>query len=65
MLSFSLNEKQEKKLQEWKDAIKTIYGEYGNYTYSFRPTGIGGVVVVKSDLVGDDHFLDLTDEESW
>lgn len=64
-MKFELTEKQEVKLREWKEAIKTIYGEYGSYTYCFRPTGIGEVVTVSSDLVGDKHVLDLTDVDSW
>jgi len=65
MNTFSLNEKQMSILKEWQEAIKTIYGEYGSYTYCFKPTGIGEIVTVSSDLVGDKHVLDLTDIDSW
>jgi hypothetical protein len=64
-LNFELSETQMKKLEKWQSAIKTIYGEYGSYTYSFRPTGIGDVVTVESDLVGSNHVLDLTEEDKW
>ena len=64
-MNFRLTKKQNKKLREWKEAIKTIYGEYGSYTYCFTPTGIGDVVTVKSSLVGENYFLDLTDVENW
>lgn len=52
------------KLKEWQEAIKFIYGEYGSYTYSFRPTGIGDVVTVSCDLVPNKE-LDLTEVENW
>jgi hypothetical protein len=64
-MKFELSETQMSKLKEWQEAIKTIYGEYGSYTYCFRPTGIGEVVTVSSDLVGDKHVLDLTEIETW
>ena len=41
MKTFSLSETQEIKLEEWKEAIKKVFGEYGNYDYIFSPTGIG------------------------
>jgi hypothetical protein len=65
MMNFNLTSTQEEKLKKWKESIKTIYGEYGSYTYSFRPTGIGDVVTVQSDLVGPNHVLDLTEVENW
>jgi hypothetical protein len=64
-MKFELSETQMSKLKEWQEAIKTIYGEYGSYTYCFRPTGIGESITVSSDLVGDKHVLDLTEIESW
>jgi hypothetical protein len=64
-MKFELSETQMSKLKEWQEAIKTIYGEYGSYTYCFRPTGIGEAVTVSSDLVGDKHVLDLTEIETW
>ena len=35
MKTFSLSETQEIKLEEWKEAIKKVFGEYGNYDYIF------------------------------
>jgi hypothetical protein len=64
-MKFELSEKQMSELKEWQEAIHKIYGDYGSYTYCFRPTGIGEVVTVSSDLVGDKHVLDLTDVDSW
>jgi len=43
MKTFTISEKELKEIQEWQEAIKKIYGEYGKYTYSFTPTGIGSV----------------------
>lgn len=63
MTTFTLNEKQEKQLKKWQNAIKTIYGEYGNYEYRFRPTGIGNAIYIWSDLAN--QLIDLTDENSW
>jgi len=60
---FSLSEVEEKKLKEWQEKIKDLYGEYGTYTYSFTPTGIGNVIVVKRHLTGLE--LDITDVDNW
>ena len=64
-MTFELTESQIKKLNKWKEAIKTIYGEYGSFTYCFRPTGIGDAVTVESDLLGPHQILDLTDVSNW
>jgi hypothetical protein len=64
-MNFEITETQIKKLKTWQEAIKTIYGEYGSFTFCFRPTGIGNVVVVESDLLGPHQTLDLTEVESW
>lgn len=61
--TFSLNLKEYEKLSEWKEKIKDLYGEYGTYTYSFTPTGIGSSIRVKSHLTGLE--LDITDVDSW
>lgn len=62
-LKFELTEKQMLRLKEWQEAIKTVYGEYGNYDYIFHPTGIGDGVRVYSDLAKVE--LDLTDVTEW
>jgi hypothetical protein len=64
-MTFELNDIQLEKLNKWKEAIKTIYGEYGSFTYCFRPTGIGNAVTVESDLLGPHQLLELTDLSSW
>ena len=61
--TFTLDENQVKKLEEWQGHIKAIYGSYGNYEYTFSSSGIGQNVVVYSELA--DTELDLTDVHSW
>ena len=63
MVSFDLNEKEEATLNEWKEAIKKVFGEYSYYEYRFRPTGIGTGISVWSDLAKKE--IDLTDVDSW
>lgn len=62
-MKFELNEKQVTKLNEWKEAIKVVFGEYGNYKFTFTPTGIGDGVEVYSDLAK--KSISLTDYDSW
>ena len=61
--TFTLDEGQVKKLEEWQEHIKAIYGNYGQYEYRFSNNGIGQIVSVYSDLA--DIELDLTDVDSW
>ena len=61
--TFTLDENQVKKLEEWQGHIKAIYGSYGNYEYRFSNNGIGQSVSVYSELA--DIELDLTDVDSW
>ena len=63
MITFELNEKQEKELKEWQDAIKKVFGEYGSFDYIFTPTGVGNCVKVYSHLAKTE--LELTDVDSW
>ena len=62
-LKFELTEKQMIKLEEWQEAIKTVFGEYGHYDYIFHPTGIGDGVRVYSHLAKTE--LELTDVTNW
>lgn len=64
-MKFELNEKQIKKYKEWSEAINTVYGEYGSFTFCFKLTGLGDIITVENDLVGDKAILDLTDVDSW
>ena len=63
-MKFELSENQMSKLKQWKEAIKTIHGEYGSYVYSCMPAGIGDVVTVECSLVPNKK-LDLTEIETW
>lgn len=62
-MKFQITEAQMVKLKEWQAKIFDLFGEYGNYTYSFTPTGIGDGVEVWSDLTKTK--LDLTDVDTW
>jgi hypothetical protein len=61
--TFTLDEDQVKKLEEWQSHIKAIYGQYGDYEYRFSSNGIGQIVTVYSELANIE--LDLTDVSSW
>ena len=50
-------------INEWKEAIKKVYGKYGEYEYTFIPTGIGTAVSVKSNLAGISR--NFTDTSNW
>ena len=60
---FEINEKEATEIKEWQDAIKTLYGEYGLFDFTFTPNGIGNGVVVYSHNTKTE--LDLTDIDSW
>lgn len=62
-MKFELSVKEIKTLKKWKEAIKTIYNEYGNFEYRFRPTGIGVAISVFSDLTNT--AINITDVDSW
>ena len=62
-MNFCLNENELRRLHEWQEKIKDIFGEYGGYDYTFTPTGIGDVIKVRSHLTNT--VLDLTDVGSW
>jgi hypothetical protein len=61
--TFTLDVDQVKKLEEWQEHIKAIFGRYGDYEYRFSSNGIGQIVSVYSVLA--DVELDLTDVDSW
>ena len=61
--TFTIDEEQVKKLEEWQSHITAIYGSYGGYEYRFSSNGIGPIVTVYSELA--DIELDLTDVDSW
>ena len=61
--TFTIDEDQVNKLEEWQSHIKAIYGQYGDYEYRFSSNGIGKIVTVYSELA--DIELDLTDVDKW
>lgn len=61
--TFTIDEDQVNKLEEWQSHIKAIYGQYGDYEYRFSSNGIGQIVTVYSELA--DIELDLTDVDKW
>jgi len=58
-----LSDKQQKQYDKWKNHIKALYGEYGLFTWSITPNGIGSGIEVYSHLAK--VKLDLTDIDSW
>jgi hypothetical protein len=63
MMIFEMSEQQKRKLTEWQDAIEKVYGQKGNYEYTFRPNGIDYTITVYSDLANFE--LDLTEIENF
>lgn len=64
-MKFELTKKQVKKFEKWKKSIKGAFGEYGEFTFSFRHTEIGEVITVENNLIGPNYHLDLTEVENW
>jgi len=50
---------QEKKLEEWQNAIEKVYGEKGQFEFRFKPIDGGFIFTVFSTLANFE--LDLTD----
>ena len=66
MFSFSLTEEQKIKLDEWKSqqVEKDKVGTIGDrYTYSFTPTSLGIIVIVKDNVTNSE--INLTDFSNW
>jgi len=61
--TFKLDPDQIERLEAWKKKIKKKHGEYGTFTYSFTPVGMGTGVEVRSLLTG--KTLDLSDVDKW
>jgi hypothetical protein len=62
-MTFTISESEMKAIKEWRELIKSLYGEYGLYTYKFTPTGIGNGIVVYSHLANIEK--DFTDMDTW
>ena len=69
MRTFHLTDEEEAKVQEFSKAQdekrgSSYYGAVGGgLTYSFTPTGLGCIVVIKHESTGAE--LDLTDIDNW
>ncbi len=50
-------------IQEWMDAIKKVFGEYGSYDYTFSPNGIGVGLIVYSHAAKVEK--DFSNVEDW
>jgi len=61
--SFRLGTKEQEEVDKFQAAVKEIYGEYGLFTYSFTPNGIGDGVSIYSKLANTTK--DVTDIDSW
>lgn len=64
VVSITLNDKQQKKLDSWGKHLKAIFGEWGNLTWTVSSCGIGDTITVTSSHAPK-HPLDLTDVDSW
>jgi hypothetical protein len=50
-MTFKINPKEVEKLNKWMGNIIGVYGKYGNFEYTFKPTGgLGWDIWVYSDL---------------
>lgn len=61
--TFKLQPDQVKKLEDWQKKIKEEHGEYGVFTYSFTPYGMGTGVKVRSH--NTKKTLNLSDVDNW
>ena len=62
-MKIDITPSQEEKLKVFKEAVKTIYGSYGQYDYTFSPNGVGIQIKVFSHLAN--AWFDLTETELW
>ena len=60
---FELTKKQQDEIQEWKEAIYKIYGEYGSYDFIFSPNEIGTSLTVYSHTA--EIGKDFSNIEDW
>lgn len=63
MEEFKISADQMAKIQKWQNKIKKKYGEYGLYSFTFTPTGVGVGLTVFSYLANKQK--DFTDYDLW
>lgn len=64
VVSITLNDKQQKKLDAWGKHLKAVFGEWGTLQWTVSSCGIGDSITVISSYAPK-HPLDLTDVGSW
>lgn len=62
-ISFTLTDKQQAQFDEWKDAIKKIYGDCGHFKWTFSPNEADNSIEVWNSLAKTS--IDLTDMDNW
>lgn len=60
---FEMSLTQKQKLEDWQDAVEKVYGQKGNYEFTFKPNGIDYTITVYSELANFE--LDLTEPENF
>lgn len=60
---FEMSLTQKQKLEDWQDAVEKVYGQKGNYEFTFKPNGIDYTITVYSELANFE--LDLTESENF
>lgn len=60
---FEMSLTQKQKLEYWQDAVEKVYGQKGNYEFTFKPNGIDYTITVYSELANFE--LDLTETENF
>lgn len=63
MQDFKITEEQMAMIQKWQNKIKKKHGEYGMYSYTFTPTGVGVSLTVFSYLANKQK--DFTNYDLW
>lgn len=60
---FEMSLTQKQKLEDWQGAVEKVYGQKGNYEFTFKPNGIDYTITVYSELANFE--LDLTEPENF
>lgn len=60
---FEMSLTQKQKLEDWQGAVEKVYGQKGNYEFTFKPNGMDYTITVYSELANFE--LDLTEPENF